>query len=204
MLEIRYVATGDLIPYVNNSRTHTEKQVQQLASSIKEFGFTNPVLVDEDGGVIAGHGRLLAAQMLGLGEVPAITLKGLTEAQRKAYVIADNKLALNSGWDDELLKIELDSLTDLDFDLDVLGWDTLPSFAEEIDYSILDDESDGSDDDVQAMQDDVKKALLIEFEADHYPEAVEIVSYWRAQGANVGYMILRYLQSERDKLEPDQ
>ena len=123
MLKINYRATGDLIPYINNSRTHSEQQIQQVASSIKEFGFTNPILVDEDNGIIAGHGRLLAAQKLGLDEVPTITLEGLTEAQRKAYVIADNQLALNADWDIDALKVEVDRLTELDFDLDLLGFD---------------------------------------------------------------------------------
>jgi len=122
MLKINYRKSGDLIPYVNNSRTHSEQQVQQVASSIKEFGFTNPILIDENGGIIAGHGRLMAAQLLGLDEVPTITLEGLTEAQRKAYVIADNKLALNAGWDFETLKIEMESIAE-DFDLRLLGFD---------------------------------------------------------------------------------
>ena len=123
MLKINYRATGDLIPYVNNSRTHSEAQVQQVAASIKEFGFTNPILLDDDSGIIAGHGRLLAAQKLKLDEVPTITLKGLTEAQRKAYVIADNQLALNSGWDYEALRIEVDRIAELDFDISLLGFD---------------------------------------------------------------------------------
>ena len=123
MLKINYRATGDLIPYVNNSRTHSEAQVQQVAASIKEFGFTNPILIDESDGIIAGHGRLLAAQKLKLDEVPTITLKGLTEAQRKAYVIADNQLALNSGWDYEALRIEVDRIAELDFDISLLGFD---------------------------------------------------------------------------------
>lgn len=123
MLKINYRETGELIPYVNNSRTHSEQQVQQVASSIKEFGFTNPILIDEQDGIIAGHGRLLAAQKLKLDEVPTITLEGLTEAQRKAYVIADNQLALNSGWDFESLRIEVDRITELDFDISLLGFD---------------------------------------------------------------------------------
>mgnify|MGYP003649426159 FL=1 len=121
MLSIEYRATGEIIPYINNSRTHSEQQVQQVAASIKEFGFTNPILIDQDGGIIAGHGRLLAAQMLRMDEVPTITLEGLTEAQRKAYVIADNKLALNAGWDFELLKIEIEKMGD--FELSLLGFD---------------------------------------------------------------------------------
>jgi ParB-like chromosome segregation protein Spo0J len=123
MLSIEYKSTGELVPYVNNSRTHSEQQVQQVAASIKEFGFTNPILIDHDGGIIAGHGRLQAAQLLSLDEVPTITLEGLTEAQRKAYVIADNQLALNAGWDLDSLKLEVDRLTELDFDLDLLGFD---------------------------------------------------------------------------------
>ncbi len=113
----------ELIPYANNSRTHSEEQVNQVASSIKEFGFTNPVLIDDDNGVIAGHGRILAAKKLNMEDIPCIRLKGLTEAQKKAYVIADNQLALNSGWDLDMLKIELDSLNEMEFDIDLLGFD---------------------------------------------------------------------------------
>ena len=123
MLSINYREPGDLIPYINNSRTHSDHQVQQVASSIKEFGFTNPTLIDEGDGIIAGHGRLMAAQKLGLDEVPTITLKGLTEAQRKAYVIADNQLALNAGWDIDSLNLEIEALTELDFDVSLLGFD---------------------------------------------------------------------------------
>ena len=113
----------DLIPYANNSRTHSDEQINQVASSIKEFGFTNPVLIDEQGGIVAGHGRILAANKLGITKVPCIELKGLTEAQKKAYVIADNQLALNSGWDLDTLRLEVESLQELDFDLDLLGFD---------------------------------------------------------------------------------
>ena len=113
----------DLIPYVNNSRTHSDAQVAQIAASIKEFGWTNPILVDGDKGIIAGHGRLLAARKLGHTQVPTIELKHLTAAQRKAYVIADNQLALNAGWNNDILKIEIDALTEMDFDLSLLGFD---------------------------------------------------------------------------------
>lgn len=89
-----------LIPYVNNSRTHSDEQVAQIAASIREFGFTSPILIDESDGIIAGHGRVLAARKLGMAEVPCIRLGHLTEAQRRAYIIADNKLALNAGWDE--------------------------------------------------------------------------------------------------------
>jgi len=114
---------SQLIPYVNNSRTHSEEQIKQLASSMKEFGFTNPVLVDEEDGLIAGHGRIAAAQLLGMEDVPVVIVKGLTEAQKKALVIADNKLALNAGWDFEALRLEIENLDELDFDLNILGFD---------------------------------------------------------------------------------
>lgn len=122
-LSIEYRNIDDLIPYLNNSRTHSDEQVTQIASSIKEFGFTNPVLIDEQGGVIAGHGRIMAGKKLGLEKVPTITLAGLTDAQKKAYVIADNKLALNADWDFELLRVEYKALEELNFNLDVLGFD---------------------------------------------------------------------------------
>ena len=114
---------ASLIPYASNSRTHSDAQVAQIASSIKEFGFLNPIIVDGKKGVIAGHGRLLAAQKLGLETVPTIEAKHLTEAQRKAYVIADNKLALNADWDFDLLKIELADLESIDFDMALTGFD---------------------------------------------------------------------------------
>ena len=123
MLQIIEKSVTDLIPYVNNSRTHSDVQVAQVAASIKEFGFTNPILIDEKGSIIAGHGRLMAARKLGLESVPTILLDGLTEAQKKAYVIADNQLALNAGWDLDLLKVEMENLQELDFDLDLLGFD---------------------------------------------------------------------------------
>jgi len=112
-----------LIPYARNSRTHSDDQVAQIAASIREFGWTNPVLVDGDNGIIAGHGRVLAARKLGLTEVPCIELAHLSEAQKKAYIIADNKLALNGGWDDELLAIELGELNAADFDMALIGFD---------------------------------------------------------------------------------
>ena len=122
-MQIEQLKVGDLIPYVNNSRTHSDEQVMQVASSIKEFGFTNPILIDDDSGIIAGHGRLMAAKKLGLDEVPCIRLGHLSEAQRKAYVIADNQLALNSGWDLDSLRVEIERLDELDFDMGLLGFD---------------------------------------------------------------------------------
>lgn len=122
-MQIVYKRVNDLIPYINNSRTHSGEQVNQIVASINEFGFTNPLLIDEKDNIIAGHGRLLASKKLKMEEVPCIVLSGLTEAQKKAYIIADNKMALNAGWDEELLKIELENLKELDFDLELTGFD---------------------------------------------------------------------------------
>lgn len=120
-VEMRNVA--ELVPYANNSRTHSPQQVDQIAASINEWGRTVPVLVDEKGMLIAGHGRIMAAQKLGIEQVPAMTATGWTEAQKKAYVIADNKLALNADWNMELLSVELQELQELDFDLELAGFD---------------------------------------------------------------------------------
>ena len=122
-LEIRYQATSDLKPYENNSRTHSKEQIDQIVRSIKEFGFTNPILIDEHNEIIAGHGRLEAAQKIGINLVPTIILEGLNEEHKKAYVIADNRLALNAGWDLDMLSVELKGLDELGFDLDLLGFD---------------------------------------------------------------------------------
>ena len=122
-MKITQKKVTELIPYVNNSRTHSDEQVAQIAASIKEFGWTNPILVDGSNGIIAGHGRLLAARKLGHKEVPTIELSELTETQKKAYIIADNRLALNAGWDNEMLTIELNDLLADGFALELLGFD---------------------------------------------------------------------------------
>ena len=139
-MKIEQIETGKLIPYARNSRTHDEAQVGQIAGSIREFGFTNPVLIDADNGIIAGHGRVMAAQTLSMDKVPCIRLDHLSEAQRKAYIIADNKLALNAGWDDDLLALELTELQDMDFDLGLTG------FSEEEIAELLVEITDGETD----------------------------------------------------------
>lgn len=117
------VPTASLIPYARNARTHSDAQVAQIAASIREWGWTTPVLVDEEGTLIAGHGRLLAAQVLGLPDVPVMVAKGWSEAKRRAYAIADNRLALNAGWDEAMLALEVSALDAEGFDLDLLGFD---------------------------------------------------------------------------------
>jgi site-specific DNA-methyltransferase (adenine-specific) len=121
-MKIINVFVEALIPYAKNSRTHDDAQIAQIAASIKEFGWTNPILVDGDKGIIAGHGRLMAARKLGMTEVPVIELKDLTATQKKAYIIADNRLALNAGWDNQMLTIELNELLEDKFSLELLGF----------------------------------------------------------------------------------
>ena len=124
MLTIQYKKIGELIPYARNSRTHSDAQVAQIAASIKEFGWTNPVLMDGDNGIIAGHGRVLAARVLGHTDIPTIELSHMTDIQKRAYIISDNKLAMNAGWDEEVLGLELTELKEFGFNLDLTGFST--------------------------------------------------------------------------------
>jgi ParB-like chromosome segregation protein Spo0J len=148
--KIEMMHTADLIPYARNSRTHSEVQVAQIAGSIREFGFTNPVLIDAKNGIIAGHGRVMAAQLLGADKVPCIRLAHLTETQKRAYIIADNKLALNSGWDEEMLGLELADLREADFDLELIGLD-----ADEIERALNPPERNESEPDSSSKEIDV-------------------------------------------------
>lgn len=113
---------SDLIPYARNARTHSDEQVAKLAGSIKEFGFINPVIISNDGGILAGHGRVMAAQKLGIEEVPCVVESHLSETQKKAYILADNRLALDAGWDEEMLRLEMQELSSLNFDLSLAGF----------------------------------------------------------------------------------
>jgi ParB-like chromosome segregation protein Spo0J len=143
--KIEMMRTADLIPYARNSRTHSEAQVAQIAGSIREFGFTNPVLIDAENGIIAGHGRVMAAGKLGLDKVPCIRLGHLSDTQKRAYIIADNKLALNSGWDEAMLGLELSDLREADFDLGLMGFN-----ADEIEQALNPEEPNfepGTEDD---------------------------------------------------------
>lgn len=130
---------SDLLPYPNNAKTHSDEQIAKIAASIKEFGFNNPVLVDNDGGIIAGHGRVDAARKLNLTELPTITLGHLTEAQKKAYILADNRLAeIGSEWDLDLVALELDQIAELDLDIDLTGFDdSLMISGEVVDFPEL-------------------------------------------------------------------
>ena len=183
--------TEVLKPYENNPRQHSEAQLDRLVRSIKEFGFTNPILIDDDCNVIAGHGRLLAAELMGLAQVPTITLGHLTADQRRAYVIADNQLALNSTWDDDVLQAELQALGEAGYDLTLLGWgDDLPTFGEDIDLSALDDMDD---DPTAELADGVMKAIQIEFRPEDYEEAKALVEAARKRGDYVGMKLIEAL-----------
>ena len=189
----------DLIPYARNARTHSDEQVAQLAASIKEWGWTTPVLVDEGGEIIAGHGRVMAARKLNIDEIPTMTATGWSKAQKQAYVLADNQIPLNAGWDDSRLALELNDLGEMNFDLSLLGWgEDLPEFAEMPDYSVLEDKE--MSDQLDEMALGVKKAIQIEFEAEHYEDAQELVKFWRSQGAYIGMMLIEKLRSEKQKI----
>ena len=198
-LTITYKKIEDLIPYANNSRTHSDAQIAQIAASIREFGFKVPIVVDGDNGIITGHGRVLAARKLGMTEVPAVDGSDLTDTQKRAYVIADNKIALNAGWDEELLALEIQNLKDLSVDISLLAFDPSELVTSQLDYSVLDDEA--IDDQIDEMQQGVRKAIQIEFEPDDYDEAQELIKWWRQQHAYVGYMVIQYLRAEKEKHE---
>jgi ParB-like chromosome segregation protein Spo0J len=197
-LKIVYRPLKDLIPYARNSRTHSSSQIAQIASSIKEFGWTQPILLDGTNGIIAGHGRFEAAFLLGIQEVPTIDLAYLTESQKRAYVIADNKIALNSGWDEQMLALEIGDLRDAGFNIELLAFDPSELKDGDVDYSVLDDEE------IDAQLDDmargVRKAIQIEFEPEHYEEAQELVKFWREEKAYVGMMLINFLKNEKNKL----
>ena len=152
----------ELIPYINNSRIHGENQINQIASSIREFGFTNPLLIDSMNNVIAGHGRLKAAEKLDIEEVPCIIVTGLTEAQKKALIIADNKIAENSDWDIDKLNIELDTLKELDFDFSDLGFD----FESDIESDVESDVDESLFDDEEEEEKVQKITLSVSFETE--------------------------------------
>lgn len=143
--EYKTASVSSLIPYARNSRTHSDEQVSKIAASIKEFGFLNPVIVDGENGIIAGHGRVMAAQKLGMETVPVIEASHLTDAQRRAYIIADNRLALDAGWDEEMLRVEFAELEGLGFDLELTGFslDEMANIFDEPDFQPGTEEDQG-------------------------------------------------------------
>ena len=155
--EMKMVETSKLIPYVNNARTHSQEQVNKLRGSLREFGFINPVIIDSDFNVIAGHGRLMAAKEEGIEEVPCVLVDYLTEAQKKAYILADNRYAQDSGWDDEMLKLEIEALEGMDFDVSLTGFN-----EDEIADLFADSESTGAEDDDFDLSDALEKAAFVE------------------------------------------
>lgn len=155
--EMKMVSTSKLIPYVNNARTHSQEQINKLRGSLREFGFINPVIIDSDFNVIAGHGRLMAAKEEGIEEVPCVLVDYLTEAQKKAYILADNRYAQDAGWDEELLRLEIESLEGMDFDVSLTGFDD-----QEIADLFADGESTGAEDDDFDLSDALEKAAFVE------------------------------------------
>ena len=154
-LKIEYRKVSELLPYARNARTHSDEQVSQLAASIKEFGFNNPVAIDADGMILCGHGRVMAAQKLHMAEVPTVCLSHLSDTQVKAYILADNKLALNAGWDNDLLKVELEDLKDLDFDLNLTGFSD-----EELKAILVEDPTESHEDNFDGEPPEVAKSQL--------------------------------------------
>ena len=165
-LKITYKPVADLIPYARNSRTHSDAQVAQIAASIKEFGWTNPVLLDGDNGIIAGHGRVMAAQKLGETQVPTIELGHLNPNQKRAYIIADNKLALNAGWDEQMLALEIQDLKDVGYDLELLGFD-----LNEL-QSIDDDDDEKDEKEINSPIDENRNLLMIECKGERELEVL--------------------------------
>lgn len=163
--DYKTVATDSLIPYARNSRTHSAEQVAQIAASIKEFGFLNPIIIDGDNGIIAGHGRVMAAQKLGIKELPCIEASHLSDTQRRAYIIADNKLAMNAGWDDDMLRIELEKLGVAGFDLEMTGFSL-------DDIASLFDDSEQEDTEPTAQSYAETFSIVIECESEEEQERI--------------------------------
>jgi ParB-like chromosome segregation protein Spo0J len=164
-LKIIYKPIADLIPYARNSRTHSDAQVAQIAASIREFGWTNPVLLDGKNGIIAGHGRVMAAQKLGETEVPTIELSHMDDNQKRAYIIADNKLALNAGWDEQMLALEIGDLKDAGYDLNLTGFDLN-------ELQSMDEHDDVENDDINSPIDENRNLLMIECQGERELETL--------------------------------
>lgn len=168
--KIEMIKVDKLIPYINNARQHSEDQVLQIAASIKEFGFNAPILIDSDQGIIAGHGRVQAAKKLGLTEVPCVRLDHLTDIQRKAYILADNKIALNASWDSQLLSVEIQTLKESDFDVLLTGFsmEDLQKLSDDMDEQRLNNIADGASDNDEPSTDRIDaETAALSFPVDH-------------------------------------
>ena len=155
--DMQLVPVSKLVPYVNNARTHSPEQVMKLRSSLREFGFINPIIIDRDYGIIAGHGRLLAAKEEGITEVPCVFVDYLTEAQKKAYILADNRMAMDAGWDEELLRVEIEALQGEAFDVSLTGFDEM-----ELADLFKDGSDSGAEDDDYDLSAALEKAAFVE------------------------------------------
>ena len=155
--DMQLVPVSKLVPYVNNARTHSPEQVMKLRSSLREFGFINPIIIDRDYGIIAGHGRLLAAKGEGITEVPCVFVDYLTEAQKKAYILADNRMAMDAGWDEELLRVEIEALQGEAFDVSLTGFD-----EKELADLFKDGSDSGAEDDDYDLSAALEKAAFVE------------------------------------------
>ena len=151
--EMRLLPVDELIPYVNNARTHSPEQINKLRASLREFGFINPVIIDKDKNIIAGHGRVMAAREEGIKEVPCVLVDYLTEAQKKAYILADNRMALDAGWDEEMLRVEIESLQGADFDVSLTG------FSDDEIAHIFDEETEAKEDDFN-VEEELQKPVF--------------------------------------------
>tara|TARA_Y100001938_G_scaffold141815_1_gene212158 strand:+ start:179 stop:766 length:588 start_codon:yes stop_codon:yes gene_type:complete len=192
-MQIEHLHVKTLIPYVNNAREHSEEQVDQIAASIKKFKFNNPVLVDKTHGIIAGHGRVLAAMRLGLETVPCIRLDHLSETEKKAYILADNQIALNSTYNYSLVNAELQELENLDFDTSVTGFDIDDLAIKQVDYSVLDNSENVK---LQELERSARRAIEITFTLEDYPTAYEVLSYAKTQDSDLGMTIVNFLQKK--------
>jgi|TARA_R100000306_G_C4375505_1_gene141788 ParB-like chromosome segregation protein Spo0J len=191
------VGISSVVPYARNPRRN-EAAIAKVAASLQEFGWRQPIVVDEDMVVVAGHTRLEAARTLNMEEVPIHIARGLTPEQIKAYRLADNRVGQEAEWDEELLRLELGELESAGFDIDLTGFHPSEFVLDEIDYSLLEEET-GVDGMLDGMASGVKKAIQIEFEPEHYEEAQALVKWWRDKKAYVGYMVLKFLKEEKEK-----
>lgn len=194
-MKIEQIKVENLKPYEKNARIHSEEQISQIKQSIIEFGFTNPILIDKHNEIIAGHGRLESAKQLKMKDVPCIKLGYLSETQKKALVIADNKIATNARWNDKLLIEEIETLIDENFDVTILGWgEDLPEYASEPDYSILEEQDISKQ--LNELNNDVKRALQIEFDKKDYEDAKKITAELRRKKIYIGGI---YYQAIKEK-----